>query len=124
VKPPFQFTCGGDTLYIQVNYENMQHLYDFTKKFIDAVYSYTRNTLNEYARDDIDWYIGKLESYLDSVYNPELRELKEKSYSLYKAYLSVKDIDKASAAMLYSQYLDKKSKAALLEQKLLSKSNF
>jgi len=111
-------------LYIQVNYENMQHLYDFTKKFIDAVYSYTRNTLNEYARDDIDWYIGKLESYLDSVYNPELRELKEKSYSLYKAYLSVKDIDKASAAMLYSQYLDKKSKAALLEQKLLSKSNF
>lgn len=107
-------------MYIQVNQENMQQLYDFTKNFISAVHNYTSNTLNEYAREDIDWYIGKLESLLESIFNPELREFNERTYSLYKAYLSVKVFDnKASAAMLYSQYLDKKAKAALLEQKLL-----
>ena len=106
-------------MYIQVNQENMQQLYDFTKNFLSAVHNYTRNTLNEYARENIDRYIKKLDSLLESVFNPELRELNEKTYYLYKAYLSVKDFDKASAAMLYSQYLDKKAKAAQLEQKLL-----
>lgn len=106
-------------MYIQVNQENMQQLYDFTKNFISSVRTYTSNTFNEDARDNIDWYIGKLEPLLESIFNPELRELNEKTYSLYKAYMSVKDFDKSSAAILYSQYLDKKAKAAQLEQKLL-----
>lgn len=110
-------------MYIKVNHESIKQLYDFTKKFIDAVYTYTRTTLNEFALNDIDWRIKKLESYLDSVYNPELRNLKDKSYALYKAFLSIKDVDKASAARLYSQYLDTKTKIASLEQKL-SRDNF
>lgn len=109
-------------MYIQVNHDNMQALYDFIRKFIGTIYDYT-GSLNDFARKNIDWHINQLQSYMNNVYNPQLRSLKDQSNSLYKAFLSVREVDKVSAARLYAQYLDKKTEVAILE-KQLSQSNF
>lgn len=95
-------------IFIQVNHESAKDLYQFIQVFISKIRQYTETTVNDYASKDIDRCIHKLETYMNRVYHPELRSIRQEASSLYKAYLAVRDIDKSTAARLYSQYLDKK----------------
>lgn len=106
------------SMFIQVNRENVEDLYYFIQVFINSVREYTTNTVNEYAKKDLEKNINKLETALYRVYHPDLRSIREQSNSLYKAYLSLREIDKHTASRVYRQYLNKKAQAALLEKKL------
>lgn len=110
-------------IFIQVNHESVEDLYQFIQVFISKVKQYTETTVNDYASKDIDRCIHKLETYMNRVYHPVLRSIRQEASSLYKAYLAVRDIDKSTAGKLYSQYLDKKYKAARLEKQLSSRDS-
>src|SRR5690554_1846917 len=105
-------------MFIQINRENVEDLYYFIHVFINSVRAFTSNTVNEYAKKDIEKNIRKLETALYKVYYPDLRSIREHSNSLYKAYLSLREIDKPTASKVYRQYLNKKAQGALLEKKL------
>lgn len=104
-----------------MNHESVEDLYQFIQVFISKIKQYTAATINDYASKDIDRCIHKLETYMNRVYHPDLRSIRQEASSLYKAYLAVRDIDKSTAGKLYAQYLDKKYKAARLEKQLSSK---
>ena len=110
-------------MFIKVNHENVEDLYYFIQVFIDKVHQYTFTTVNEYAKKDIENNIRKLETALYRVYHPDLKSIREQSNSLYKAYLSLREIDKNTASKIYRQYLNKKAQAALLEKRLSTGPN-
>jgi len=104
-----------------VNYESVEDLYQFIQEFILKIRQYTATIVNDYASKDIDRSIHKLDTYMNRIYHPDLRSIRQEASSFYKAYLAVRDIDKSIAGKLYSQYLDKTYRAARLEKQLLSR---
>lgn len=100
---------------IQIDHHHLEKLYKSIHGFIGKVCEYTRCTVNDYASEDLRCCINELEQCLERVYNPELRNLNEQCASLYKAYLSLKDVDRITAAKIYNQYLEKKSRSKQLE---------
>jgi len=109
-------------LQIQIEKESIEDFYQHMQSFIQTINVMAEQFLDEPTKKEYAKHIQKLKMAMNKVYHPELRKLKEESYTLYKAYLGLRDIDKSMAAKLYTQYLDKRAIAAAYEKKLVTKS--
>jgi hypothetical protein len=107
---------------IQVDKENVEDLLVQLRKFIDNVGAYVLKHGDEKDQKSFKVTSKKLLVCMNRVYHPDLRKIKEESYSLYQAYLNLRNIDKASAEKVYMLYLEKKSEVAKFEKTISSKA--
>lgn len=95
---------------IMVNKEYLEDLYrcicDNMDFFSTAVNMYISEDELPGLKEVLLIQVSHISYYLNRVYNSELMELKQQTYTYYQTWLHLKDIDKNTAQPSYFEYLN------------------